>query len=494
MNESKKNSTIIKVGSRRSELALIQTNHVISLLKEVHPEKEFEIVTMCTMGDKILDIPLPKIGEKSLFTKELETALATGCVDFVVHSLKDLPTTLPENMAIGAVLTREDPRDALVLRKDCSGCDLDTLPKDSVIGTSSLRRAAQINKKYPHLKVENIRGNLNTRLKKLDELDKYHGIVLAVAGLHRMGWKDRISKLIPCEDILYAVGQGALAVECRENDEEILELLKPIYDVPTALRIIAERTFLCTLGGGCSAPVAITSKLKEQKDNSTFNLSLSGGVWSLDGSEELKESNSCKLYMNNVQIECENCPKSKNENSCKEGDIECLQTCKNMCKRNLYNDTQCPYQPKKKLKVSENDKNGSVSTSSDTDVGKNDHCPVHLTVGADFMGKCPYLDGEMTGKCPVNGKIMGKAMDVTKCPFLKDGKLVDVVTVKENNIIEGEEQIVKSNLFCGLVSYPGVNIKVFRQAEELGRTLAESLIEKGASKIMAKAQSYIRGN
>lgn len=155
---------------------------------------------MSTLGDKVLDIPLPKIGEKSLFTKELESALADGSVDFVVHSLKDLPTTLPTGMAIGAVLKREDPRDALVLQKDLKNFSLATLPKDSVIGTSSLRRTAQLAKKYPHLKVEDIRGNLNTRLRKLDDLGKFSAIILASAGLQRMGWDDRISKVLPCHE------------------------------------------------------------------------------------------------------------------------------------------------------------------------------------------------------------------------------------------------------------------------------------------------------
>nr|CAI5819534.1 unnamed protein product [Callosobruchus analis] len=150
---------------------------------------------MSTLGDKILDIPLPKIGEKSLFTKELETALANGTIDFVVHSLKDLPTTLPDGMVIGAVLTREDPRDALVLRKDFNAYTLSTLPSSSIIGTSSLRRTAQLLKKYPHLKVESIRGNLNTRLRKLDELDTYNAIILAASGLIRMGWENRITEV-----------------------------------------------------------------------------------------------------------------------------------------------------------------------------------------------------------------------------------------------------------------------------------------------------------
>ncbi|CAH1994975.1 unnamed protein product [Acanthoscelides obtectus] len=241
---------VIKVGSRKSQLALIQTNHVISLLKEKYPEKQFEIVTMSTMGDRILDIPLPKIGEKSLFTKELETALANGAIDFVVHSLKDLPTTLPDDMVIGAVLTREDPRDALVLKKDLTSYNLSTLPPNSIIGTSSLRRTAQLLKKYPHLKIENIRGNLNTRLRKLDELGNYQAIILAASGLKRMGWEHRISEILEEKELMYAVGQGALAVECREDNLDIIKLLDSLYDLETALRVTAERSFLKTLGGG----------------------------------------------------------------------------------------------------------------------------------------------------------------------------------------------------------------------------------------------------
>nr|CAI5819532.1 unnamed protein product [Callosobruchus analis] len=207
---------------------------------------------MSTLGDKILDIPLPKIGEKSLFTKELETALANGTIDFVVHSLKDLPTTLPDGMVIGAVLTREDPRDALVLRKDFNAYTLSTLPSSSIIGTSSLRRTAQLLKKYPHLKVESIRGNLNTRLRKLDELDTYNAIILAASGLIRMGWENRITEVSSLEEkeLMYAVGQGALAVECREDNLDIMKLLEPLYDLETALSVTAERSFLKTLGGG----------------------------------------------------------------------------------------------------------------------------------------------------------------------------------------------------------------------------------------------------
>ncbi|KAG8224277.1 hypothetical protein J437_LFUL005083 [Ladona fulva] len=253
---------VIKVGSRKSQLALIQTNYVVDCLKNFHPDKNFEIVTMSTTGDQILDKPLPKIGEKSLFTKELEIALVNNEVDFVVHSLKDLPTTLPTGMTIGAICKREDPRDAVVINAKYKGKSLGTLPKDSVIGTSSLRRAAQLHQKYPDLLVKDVRGNLNTRLRKLDEGDNYAALVLASAGLSRMGWQERVSQVLNPDEMLYAVGQGALAVECREGDRVTLTLLEPLHDRDTALCVLAERSFMRTLGGGCTAAMAVCSELK----------------------------------------------------------------------------------------------------------------------------------------------------------------------------------------------------------------------------------------
>ncbi|XP_014216233.1 uncharacterized protein LOC106645005 [Copidosoma floridanum] len=282
---------IIRVGSRKSELALIQTNHVIKCIKDRNPDKEFKIITMNTKGDRILDIPLPKIGEKSLFTEELENALENGRVDFLVHSLKDLPTTLRDGLAIGAILEREDPRDAVVMSKTFSTFTLETLPPGSVIGTSSLRRSAYLSRSMKHLKVDTVRGNLNTRLKKLDdEKGNYAALILAVAGLKRMGWEDRISQYLESEDTLYAVGQGALAVECREGDSRILSLLEPLNDLQTTLRCVAERSFLKYLGGGCSAPVGVFSTLENKE------LSVTGAVWSLDGKVLIRDSLKCKLY------------------------------------------------------------------------------------------------------------------------------------------------------------------------------------------------------
>ncbi|XP_070761849.1 porphobilinogen deaminase-like isoform X3 [Enoplosus armatus] len=226
---------------------------------------------MSTTGDKILDTALSKIGEKSLFTKELENALERNEVDLVVHSLKDLPTTLPPGFTIGSVLKRENPHDAVVLHPKHAGKTLDTLPEKSVIGTSSLRRAAQLKKRFPHLDFKDIRGNLNTRLKKLDEKEDFAAIILAAAGLKRMGWERRIS-------------QGALAVEVRARDTDILEMVSVLHDPDTVLRCIAERAFLRHLEGGCSVPVAVHTMVKDSQ------LYLTGAVYSLDGSDSLKET------------------------------------------------------------------------------------------------------------------------------------------------------------------------------------------------------------
>ncbi|KAM7413708.1 hypothetical protein PAMA_020879 [Pampus argenteus] len=277
-------SRVIRIGTRKSQLARIQTDSVAAKLKELYPDINVEIVGMSTTGDKILDTALSKIGEKSLFTKELENALERNEVDLVVHSLKDLPTTLPPGFTIGAVLKRENPHDAVVLHPKHVGKTLDTLPENSMIGTSSLRRAAQLKKRFPHLEFKDIRGNLNTRLKKLDEKEDFAAIILAAAGLRRMGWEDRISQILGPEDCMYAVGQGALAVEVRARDTDILEMVSVLHDPDTVLRCIAERAFLRHLEGGCSVPVAVHTEVKDTQ------LYLTGAVYSLDGSDSLKET------------------------------------------------------------------------------------------------------------------------------------------------------------------------------------------------------------
>ncbi|XP_016159427.1 PREDICTED: porphobilinogen deaminase isoform X3 [Ficedula albicollis] len=249
----------IRVGTRRSQLARIQTDSVVTMLRELYPDLCFEIaVAMSTTGDKILDTALSKIGEKSLFTKELENALERN--------------------------ERENPLDAVVFHPKNCGKTLSLLPEKSVIGTSSLRRAAQLKKKFPHLEFKDIRGNLNTRLKKLDEKEDFSAIILAAAGLKRMGWENRIGQLLGPEDCLYAVGQGALAVEVRAKDQEILNMVSALHDADTVLCCIAERAFMKRLEGGCSVPVAVNTLLKDGQ------LYLTGAVYSLDGSDSLKET------------------------------------------------------------------------------------------------------------------------------------------------------------------------------------------------------------
>ncbi|XP_064157288.1 porphobilinogen deaminase-like isoform X2 [Anguilla rostrata] len=275
---------VIRIGTRKSQLARIQTDSVAEKLKELNPNVHLEIVGMSTIGDKILDTALSKIGEKSLFTKELENALERNEVDLVVHSLKDLPTTLPPGFTIGAVLKRENPHDAVVLHPKHAGKTLETLPDKSVVGTSSLRRAAQLKRRFPHLEFKDIRGNLNTRLKKLDEKDDYAAIILATAGLRRMGWESRVSQILGPEDCMYAVGQGALAVEVRARDRDILEMVSVMHDHDTVLRCIAERAFMRQLARGCSVPVAVHTEIKD------LQLYLTGAVYSLDGSDSLKET------------------------------------------------------------------------------------------------------------------------------------------------------------------------------------------------------------
>ncbi|GAU89047.1 hypothetical protein RvY_01643 [Ramazzottius varieornatus] len=278
--------TIFRVGSRRSQLAMVQTKYVIGCLSAIYgPCYQFEIVEMETIGDKILGTELSKIGEKSLFTKELETALELRLVDFVVHSLKDLPTDLPAGMTIAAILSRENPQDAVVMRKDLTCGSLRDLPPGSVLGTSSLRRAAQLKRIYPHLVFKDVRGNLNTRLRKLDDpSQEYDALILAAAGLLRLGWLDRISVVLPAEQCLHAAGQGALAVECCTENKAVLDLLSPLVHPETTISCVAERAFLRYLNGGCSVPCAIASQLTGNQ------LMIRAGVYSLDGSQAVEDS------------------------------------------------------------------------------------------------------------------------------------------------------------------------------------------------------------
>ncbi|CAO3609744.1 unnamed protein product [Mucor fragilis] len=271
--------TVYHIGTRKSKLALVQTEMVKNYLGKAFPQYEFIVEAMSTTGDRILNLALSKIGEKSLFTKELEVALEDGRVDFVVHCLKDLPTTLPQGMHLGAVMERENPNDALVLSPKYEGCSsLADLPEGSVVGTSSLRRVAQLKNKYPHLVYKDVRGNLNTRLAKLDDPQgEFAAIVLAVAGLVRLDLGHRISQVLPLSDSLYAVSQGALGIECRESDADTRRLLDFLNHHPTRTMCSAERALMRKLEGGCSVPIGVCSSLQDKV------LSLHGLVASLDG-------------------------------------------------------------------------------------------------------------------------------------------------------------------------------------------------------------------
>ncbi|MGA7933707.1 MAG: hydroxymethylbilane synthase [Kovacikia sp.] len=273
----------IRIGSRKSQLALVQTYWVQEQLQKAFPTRTFEVHTMSTHGDKILDVALAKIGDKGLFTKELELGMIDREIDFAVHSLKDLPTRLPEGLTLGCVTERENPADALVLHENHRDKQLDTLPEGAIIGTSSLRRLAQLKHHYPHFIFKDVRGNLNTRLAKLDSGD-YDALILAVAGLQRLGMEDRIHQVIPAEISLHAVGQGALGIECRADDAEVLSLLKALQHQPTAYRCYAERAFLRELEGGCQVPIGVNTLL----ENDT--LTLTGIVASLDGQRLVKDT------------------------------------------------------------------------------------------------------------------------------------------------------------------------------------------------------------
>ena len=266
----------VRIGSRKSQLALVQTHWVQAELSKAFPDITFEVSTMETKGDKVLDVALSKIGDKGLFTQELEDDMLSGDIDFAVHSLKDLPTNLPEGLRLGCVTKREDPADAMVVHEKHKDKQLSTLPEGAVIGTSSLRRLAQLRHHFPHFKFKDIRGNVNTRLRKLDD-GEYDAIILAAAGLNRLDMSDRIHQLLPPDISLHAVGQGALGIECREGDDAILSLLKVLEHEPTAQRCYAERAFLRDLEGGCQVPIGVNTEIKGD------TLTLKGIVASLDG-------------------------------------------------------------------------------------------------------------------------------------------------------------------------------------------------------------------
>jgi len=271
----------LRIGTRGSPMALSQTGLVRDRLVAVHPDlaaaDAIEIVTIRTTGDRVQDRRLAEIGGKGLFTKEIEEALLAGRIDLAVHSLKDMETWLPSGLELGAVLPRDDPRDALISRK---GTTLANLPRGSRIGTASLRRQAQLLRRHPDLLVEPIRGNANTRLRKLED-GEFDAILLALCGLERLGQTHLATEILSTRDMLPAVGQGVLAIECRARDA-LRMLLNAVHDLPTAACATAERAMLAALDGSCRTPIAGFAELDGNR------LTIEGLLLKPDGSDEIR--------------------------------------------------------------------------------------------------------------------------------------------------------------------------------------------------------------
>ena len=270
----------LTIGTRQSLLALWQSNHIAALLREKYPECEVVLKKIVTKGDRILDVPLAQIGGKGLFTKEIETELADGTIDLAVHSLKDMPTVLPEGLCLTAITERANVGDAFVSNKYAS---FEELPLGAVIGTSSLRRKAQLLAARPDLQIMDLRGNVDTRLRKLDEV-LYDAIILAAAGLERLGHGDRITALIPPDVCLPAVGQGALAIEARTADDEVRSMLEFLNDLPTKQSTDPERAFLGLLEGGCQVPIGVHADVAGEQ------IKIEAIIAALDGSTVLRDT------------------------------------------------------------------------------------------------------------------------------------------------------------------------------------------------------------
>ncbi len=268
----------LRIATRSSPLALWQAEEVKRRLLALYPELDVQLVKMKTKGDKILDAPLAKVGGKGLFVKELEAGMLAGQADIAVHSMKDVPVEFPEGLSLALIMQREDPRDAFVSN---NYNNLRDLSADAVVGTSSLRRQTQIRERFPALTLDWLRGNVNTRLQKLDD-GEYDAIILAAAGLKRLGFEDRIRSYLEPEDSLPAIGQGAIGIETRSDDEAVKQLIAPLADTDTTLRVTAERAMNETLNGGCQVPLAGYAVLEGDQ------IYLRGLVGEPDGSRVLR--------------------------------------------------------------------------------------------------------------------------------------------------------------------------------------------------------------
>jgi hydroxymethylbilane synthase len=270
----------IKIGTRGSLLATTQSTWVKKQIEAQHPDLKVELVKIVTKGDKILDVPLAKVGGKGLFVKEIEEALLRKDVDLAVHSMKDVPSELPEELHLGIIPPRENPHDAFIANQFASLADL---PEGAKVGTSSLRRRAQLGALRPDLEIVDLRGNLDTRLRKLDE-GQFQAIILAAAGLNRLDMSSRATGYFSAKEMLPAVGQGALGIELRKDDNELLDALSFLNDATTAIAVAAERGFLYRLEGGCQVPIGAFAEVQNGE------VELTGLVASIDGKVVLKES------------------------------------------------------------------------------------------------------------------------------------------------------------------------------------------------------------
>lgn len=276
----------IKIGTRRSALALWQANWIKDNLLNNYPDLSVTLIKITTSGDKFLDAPLSEVGGKGLFTKEIEEALLDQRVDIAVHSMKDVPALLPEKLSIAVITEREDPRDVLISKEKVT---LSNLPEGARVGTSSLRRQAQLLKFRPDLKILPLRGNVGTRINKLENND-FDAIVLAAAGVKRLKWENKITEYIDTDICLPAIGQGALGLEIRANDQDILRHIKSFDHQKTHIALTAERALLKKLQGGCQVPIAAYGEVDEK------NIKLTAMVSSIDGKRFIKESSLSSLY------------------------------------------------------------------------------------------------------------------------------------------------------------------------------------------------------
>ncbi|KAL7909023.1 porphobilinogen deaminase-like protein [Trichoderma velutinum] len=280
----------LRIGTRRSNLAVVQAEGIRDSLKRIAPERTFEIEALHTLGDKDKSTELYNFGAKNLWTAELEEKLTSGELDVVVHCLKDMPTRLPDSCDLAAIPLRDDPRDALIVKAGLPYTSLKTLPEGAVVGTSSVRRSAQLRRLYPHLRFANMRGNVETRIAKVDNPEgEFTCMIMSAAGLERVGLKHRINQYLGSKDggIFHAVGQGALGLEIRKGDTKILELLDKLADEKSTLACLAERSLLYTLEGGCTVPIGVET---EWVDESNHLLRMRAIVVSLDGTQSVEDS------------------------------------------------------------------------------------------------------------------------------------------------------------------------------------------------------------